>query len=49
MMNIKFGGEIINAQFSLAEREKFIYQGLVGRNILTGRAIVDTSISNTLK
>ena len=49
MMNIKFGGEIINAQFSLAEREKFIYQGLVGRNILTGWAIVDTSIRNTLK
>ena len=49
MMSIKFGGEIINAQFSLAERERFRYQGLIGRNILTGRAIVDTSISNTLK
>ena len=49
MMKVKFGGEIINAQFSLAERQNFINQGLVGRNILTGRAIVDTSISNTLK
>lgn len=49
MMSVKFGGELINAQFSLAERDKFVYQGLVGRNILTGRAIVDTSVSNTLK
>ncbi len=49
IMQIKFGGEIINSQFSLAERDKFVYQGLIGRNILTGRAIVDTSISNTLK
>ncbi len=48
-MSVKFGGEIINTQFSLAERDKFVYQGLVGRNILTGRAIVDTSVSNTLK
>ena len=48
-MKVKFGGEIIDAQFSLAERENFINQGLVGRNILTGRAIVDTSISYTLK
>ena len=49
LMKVKFGGEIINAQFSLAERDKFANQGLIGRNILTGRAIVDTSISHTLK
>lgn len=49
MMSVRFGGEIIRAQFSLAERDKFSYQGLIGRNILNGRAIVDTSISNTLK
>ena len=49
MMNVRFGGEIIRAQFSLAERDKFEYQGLIGRNILNGRAVVDTSISNTLK
>ena len=49
MMNVKMGGEIVSAQFSLAERERFNYQGLIGRNILTGRAIVDTSIANTLR
>lgn len=47
-MDVKFGDEIISAQFSLANRDKFEYQALIGRNILTGRAIVDTSISNTL-
>lgn len=48
MMDIKFGKEIINAEFSLANREKFEYQALIGRNIINGRAIVDPSISNTL-
>ena len=47
-MDIKFGGQIIKEKFSLADREKFEYQALIGRNILTGRAIVDTSLSNTL-
>ena len=28
--------------------EKFEYQALIGRNIISGRAIVDPSISNTL-
>lgn len=48
-MDIKFGGKIIKAEFSLAKREKFEYQVLIGRNILTGRAVVDTSLSNTLR
>lgn len=48
-MDIKFGKEIItNARFNLANRDKFEYQALIGRNILTGRAVVDTSLSNTL-
>lgn len=47
-MDVKFGDQIINALFSLANREKFEYQALIGRNILTGRAIVDTSLSHTL-
>ena len=46
--DIKFGNEIINAKFSLADRTKFDYQALIGRNILTGRAVVDTSLENTL-
>lgn len=48
MMDVQFGNEIINTEFSLANRDKFEYQALIGRNILTGRAIVDTSVSNTL-
>ena len=47
-MNVKIGNEIINAEFSLADREKFEYQALIGRNILSGRAVVDCSIFNTL-
>ena len=48
-MDVKFGNETFKADFSLAQRDKFEYQALVGRNILTGRAIVDTSLSNTLR
>lgn len=47
-LNIKMGGQIIKADFTLAQREKFDYQVLIGRNVLTGRAIVDTALSNTL-
>lgn len=47
-MDVKFGDETFNTVFSLANREKFEYQTLIGRNIITGRAIVDTSLSNTL-
>ena len=49
LLDAKFGGKIIKAEFTLAQREKFDYQVLVGRNILTGRAIVDTSLANTLR
>lgn len=48
LMMIKIGNEKITAQFSLSDRTKFDYQGLIGRNILNGRAIVDTSIAKTL-
>lgn len=47
-MDVKFGKETFSATFSLADRKKFEYQALIGRNILSGRAIVDTSLSNTL-
>lgn len=47
-MDVKFGSKVISERFSLANRDKFEYQALVGRNILNGRAIVDTSVSNTL-
>ncbi|MBQ7633053.1 MAG: ATP-dependent zinc protease [Alphaproteobacteria bacterium] len=48
-MDVKMGKEMFVAEFTLNERHDFEYQGLIGRNILSGRAIVDVSISNTLK
>lgn len=48
-MDIKMGNEIItDVRFTLAKRDKFEYQALIGRNVLTGRALVDTALSNTL-
>ncbi len=49
VMDIKMGGKIVKEEFSLAKRDRFNYQGLIGRNILTGRVIVDTSLNNTLR
>jgi len=49
MMNVQFGGQKIAAEFSLAERDDFKYQVLVGRNILSGRYLVDVSVDHTLK
>ncbi len=46
---IKMGELNIDAQFSLADREKFDYQVLIGRNILIGNAIINPALSNTLK
>ncbi len=48
-MDVKIGDNIINAEFTLANREKFSYQGLIGRNILNGRFMVDPSVENTLR
>ena len=48
LMNIKIGKETLTVPFSLADRENFNYPVLIGRNILTGRAIVDTAKSETL-
>lgn len=47
-MDVKMGEEVFSAVFSIADRSNFDYQGLVGRNILTGRFLVDTSTSYTL-
>lgn len=49
LIPVSFGGEKFLSEFTLAKREKFEYQVLIGRNILSGRAIVDTSLSHTLK
>ncbi len=47
-MDVKMGDEVFSAVFSIADRSNFDYQGLIGRNILTGRFLVDTSTSYTL-
>ena len=46
--DITMGDEIIDTEFTLNDRSKFEYQVLIGRNILNGRFIVDSSIENTL-
>ena len=48
-MDVRMGNETFVAEFTLNERHDFEFQGLIGRNILSGRAVVDVSISNTLK
>lgn len=48
-MKIKFGNEIVSAPFTLADRSKFEYQVLIGRNVLNGLAVVDPAVSNTLR
>ncbi|MBR3501289.1 MAG: ATP-dependent zinc protease [Alphaproteobacteria bacterium] len=48
-MDVKMGGKTFKADFTVTERTDFEYQALIGRNILSGRAIVDVSIENTLK
>ena len=47
-MDVKIGKELISTEFTLADRTKFTYQVLIGRNILNGRFIVDPSVENTL-
>lgn len=49
MLPIRFAGKSFSTEFTLADRTDFDYQALIGRNILTGRFIVDTSLSHTLK
>lgn len=48
-LDVQFAGKKFPAEFSLVDRKDFNYQGLIGRNILSGRAIVDTTRSFTLK
>ena len=48
-LDVKIGDEIITTEFTLADRSKFEYEGLIGRNILNGRFIVDPSLEHTLR
>ncbi len=42
-LKIKVGPRVVNANFTLADRSKKIYPILLGRKLLNGRFLVDTS------
>lgn len=48
-LKVRMGKSNITAEFSLNDRSKFDYQALIGRNIISGRYLVDPAISNTLR
>lgn len=47
-IRVKLDGRTINASFTLADRSKQVYPVLVGRNILTGKFIVDVEHGKAL-
>ena len=47
-MKVKIGKQLINAEFTLTDRENFEYQVLIGRNIINGRFVIDPTLKNTL-
>lgn len=46
---VHIGKEVVKGEFTLSDREEFEYPVLLGRNIISGLALVDVSRSNTLK
>lgn len=48
-LTIRLGDMTLRREFTLADRTKFNYQILLGRNILQGLALIDVSTSNTLQ
>lgn len=48
-MNVKFGNFVLKREFTLADRDNYEYQVLVGRNIINGLALIDISKKMTLK
>ena len=46
LLDIRLGGKTLKREFSLADRSKFTYPALVGRNVLQGRFLVDVSKKN---
>lgn len=45
-LRVKLGPKIFTAAFSLADRSKKIYPILIGRKMINGRFLVDTSLSS---
>ena len=48
-LTISMGNVVLKRQFTLANRHNFTYQMLIGRNVLSGQAAVDVSVSRTLR
>ena len=46
MLDIRLGGKTLKREFSLADREKFAYPALIGRNVLQGHYLIDVSKKN---
>lgn len=49
LLEVKMGVETFNAEFTLAQREHMRYKALLGRNILSGRFVVDVDQKFCLK
>lgn len=48
MLTFRIGHLTLEREFTLADREKFKYPALLGRNVISGLAAVDPSRHNTL-
>ena len=48
MLNIKMGHLTLEREFTLTDRSSFDYQILLGRNLLSGIAIVDVTRKNSI-
>jgi hypothetical protein len=48
-MDIKIGNQVLSRNFTLTDRSKFKFQVLIGRNVLSGLAVVDVNQKNTLE
>ncbi len=48
MLNIKMGHLTLEREFTLADRSAFDYQVLLGRNLLSGIAVVDVTRKNSI-
>ena len=48
MLTFRIGHLTLEREFTLADREKFEYPVLLGRNVISGLAAVDPSRHNTL-
>ena len=48
-LEIQLGDLTLTREFTLGNREKFEYPVLIGRNVISGMALLDVSRQNTLK